>query len=161
MSALTQRSTRLALLFFITSGLGAATAQSAPNLSGTWALDAAKSNFGPLPAPQNRSDVIDHREPRLTITRTILQDGTPTTLDLKYAIDGKPHSNTTPQGQITSSLTWEGQVLVMKSQVPTDGGAAVIVDRMTLSSDGRTLTQDRTISVQGQEIKQTIVLVKQ
>lgn len=156
----TRRSARLTLLL-VTSWLGAATAQSAPNLTGTWALDAAKSNFGQLPAPQNRSDVIDHREPQLTIKRTILQDGTPASLDLKYTIDGKPHPNTTPQGQITSTLTWEGRVLVMKSQVPTDGGAAEIVDRMTLSSDGKTLTQDRTISVQGQEIKQTIVLVKQ
>jgi hypothetical protein len=159
MITLTRRSAIL-VLALAAGWTGTATAQ-VPNLTGTWALDAAKSNFGQLPAPQNRSDVIDHREPQLTIKRTILQDGAPATLDLKYAIDGKPHANTTPQGQITSTLTWEGRVLVMKSQVPTDGGAAEIVDRMTLSSDGKTLTQDRTISVQGQEIKQTIVLIKQ
>lgn len=159
MHTLTRRSAVLALLLGAV-GTAVAAAQP-PNLTGTWVLDAAKSDFGQLPAPQNRSDAIDHREPQITIKRTILQDGIPATLDLRYGVDGKPHTNTTPQGQITSTLTWEGRVLVMRSQVPTDGGAAEIVDRMTLSGDGKTLTQHRTISIQGQEIKQTIALVRQ
>jgi hypothetical protein len=45
--------------------------------------------------------------------------------------------------------------------VTTPQGAATITDRYTLSADGKTLTQARTIAVQGQEIPQTLVLTKQ
>ena len=40
----------------------AATAQnSKPNFSGTWELDTAKSDFGPLPAPEKQTRVIEHQ----------------------------------------------------------------------------------------------------
>lgn len=142
---------------------GSATGQSVPNLTGTWVLSADKSDFGQMPAPQGRSDVIDHKEPALTIKRSIQGPDASSSamLELKYVVDGKPHVNSTPQGDITSTLKWEGNVLVVTSLVPTPNGEAGIVDRMSLSADGKTLTQDRTISIQGQELKQTMVLVKQ
>lgn len=160
MFALTRRSVLLALA--LAASATAATAQSVPNLTGTWVMDAAKSDFGPMPAPKSRSDAIDHREPSLMIKRTIVQDGGPSaTIELNYGIDGKTYPNTTPQGTITSTLAWEGPVLVITSHAEVQGGTADIVDRMTLSADGKTLTQGRTILVQGQEIKQTFVLAKQ
>jgi hypothetical protein len=160
MFTLTQRSVLLALA--LAASATAATAQSVPNLTGTWVMDAAKSDFGPMPAPKSRSDVIDHREPSLMIKRTIVQDGgASATIELNYGIDGKTYPNTTPQGTITSTLAWEGPVLVITSHAEVQGGTADIVDRMTLSADGKTLTQARTILVQGQEINQAFVLARQ
>ncbi len=152
-----------AVLALSLATIAPAAAQDVPNLSGTWVMDAAKSDFGPIPAPATRSDVIDHREPALTIKRSILTPGAaaPSVVDLKYQVDGKPHTNTTPQGDITSTLKWDGKVLVVTSQVPTPGGPADVTDRFSLSADGKTLTQNRTIAVQGQEIAQIIILVKQ
>ena len=141
----------------------AAVAQAVPNLTGTWTMAADKSDFGPMPAPKARTDVIDHREPALTIKRSIQSPGAATAavIDLTYAVDGKPYTNTTPQGEITSTLKWDGKVLVITSQVPTPGGTAEVTDRLSLSEDGKTLTFDRTIAVQGQELKQTVVMLKQ
>src|SRR5450756_1203608 len=36
-----------------------------PNVTGTWKLILAKSDFGPLPAPTSRTDVIEHNDPNL------------------------------------------------------------------------------------------------
>lgn len=138
-------------------------AQDVPNLTGTWVMAAEKSDFGPMPAPKTRTDVIEHREPTITIKRTIQNPdaAAPVIVDLKYGVDGKSYTNTTPQGQVTSTLKWDGRVLVITSQVPTPAGTAEVTDRLSLSEDGKTLTQNRTIVVQGQELNQTVVLVKQ
>lgn len=159
MSSLARSATVLALIFAAQTRVAA---QGVPNLTGTWTLAADKSDFGPMPAPTSRTDVIDHREPAITIKRTILNSGSAAaaSFDLKYAVDGKPHTNTTPQGEVTSTLKWDGAVLVITSQVPTPAGTAEVTDRLSLSADGKTLTFDRTILVQGQELKQNVVMVK-
>jgi hypothetical protein len=41
------------------------------------------------------------------------------------------------------------------------GGELTITDRYDLSHDGTTLTQKRTLTLPGQEVTQTMVLVKQ
>lgn len=133
-----------------------------PNLTGTWVMVADKSDFGPMPAPKARTDVVDHREPNFTIKRTVTgPDGTPAAVDLKYSVDGKSYTNTTPQGEIKSTLKWDGMVLVVASVVSTPNGDADVTDRFSLSDDGKTMTQLRTIAAQGQEFKQTIVMIKQ
>ena len=49
----------------------------------------------------------------------------------------------------------------MVCEVDTTQGPATLTDRWSLSADGKTLTQTRTINIQGQELKQTMVLAKQ
>jgi hypothetical protein len=63
--------------------------------------------------------------------------------------------------ELTSTLRWDGVVLVMVSTVSTPDGEVTITDRYTLSEDGKTLTQARTISAQGQELSQKLVLARQ
>ncbi len=46
-----------------------------PNYSGTWKLNAAKSDFGPIPGPDSRTDVIEHNDPALKVSTS--QDGRP------------------------------------------------------------------------------------
>jgi hypothetical protein len=137
-------------------------AQQVPNLSGTWVLQADKSDFGMMPSPQSRTDVIEHQEPKLTIKRTVLTTAAgESILNLVYAVDGKPHKNMAGPSELTSLLSWEGRTLVTVSTLETGQGQATITDRLTLSEDGKTLTQQRTLSMQGQEAKQTMVMVKQ
>ena len=84
------------------------------------------------------------------------------TSDLVYAIDGKEWKNKTADGaELTSTLKWDGQVLVVTSVLNTPQGEATITDRFSLSADGKTMTQDRVIAIQGQEIAQKMVLAKQ
>ncbi len=136
-------------------------AQAVPNLSGIWALQVDKSDFGMMPGPQSRTDLIDHQEPKLTIKRTIVSAAGETTSNLVYAVDGKPYKNMVGQNELTSTLKWDGATLVMVSTLTTPQGDVTITDRYTLAADGKTLTQTRSLSVQGQEIAQTMVLAKQ
>ena len=137
-------------------------ARQVPNLTGTWVLQADKSDFGMMAAPQSRTDVIDHQEPKLTIKRTMVTAAAgESQVNLVYAVDGKPHKNMAGPSELTSTLSWEGRTLVTVSTVDTQQGQVTITDRLTVSEDGKTLTQQRTLSAQGQEAKQTMVLVKQ
>ena len=136
-------------------------AQAPPNLSGTWVLQPDKSNFGPLPAPTKRTDVIDHQEPRLTIKRTGTSQQGEFSADLVFAVDGKPHKNTVNGNELTTTLRWEGPVLVLVSTTQSPNGEITLTDRWSLSADGKTLTQARTVDVQGQTFEQTAVFAKQ
>ncbi len=138
-----------------------AAAQAVPNLSGTWVLQVDKSDFGMMQGPQGRTDVIEHREPRLTIKRTTMANGQENSVNLVHEIDGKPYKNTVGPNEVTSTLHWEGAVLVIVSTVPTPQGEVGITDRYELSADGKTLTQTRTLSAQGQQATQIFVLAKQ
>ena len=140
----------------------ASVSAQAPNLSGTWVLQADKSDFGPMPGPTSRTDVIDHQEPKLTVKRSLVTPNGPVSSELVYAIDGKEWKNTTVDGnQLTSTLKWDGAVLVISTLANTPNGEATITDRFSLSADGKTMTQDRVIGIQGQELTQKMVLAKQ
>jgi hypothetical protein len=136
-------------------------AQDKPNFSGTWVLQTDKSDYGMMPPPMSRTDIIDHQEPKITIKRTAATAEGENKLDLVYAVDGKPWKNQAGPQEVSSTLHWEGQELVVVSEVDTPQGLATLTDRWSLSADGKTLTQTRTISIQGQELKQTMVLAKQ
>lgn len=150
------------IALFLALALPASVSAQAPNLSGTWVLQVDKSDFGMMPAPTSRTDVIDHKDPTLTIKRSMVTPNGPATSDLVYGVDGKPWKNKMSDGnELTSTLKWDGPVLVVTSNVSTPNGDATVTDRFTLSGDGKTLTQDRVIAVAGQEIPQKMVLVKQ
>ena len=143
-------------------GAAAAQAQTVPNLSGTWVLHRELSDLGGLDAltPQSRTDMWDHQEPKLTIKRTTTSEAGETTATLVYVIDGQPHKNMAGPTEITSKLHWDGATLVSLSTSPTPQGEVTITDRYTLSEDGKTLTQERTFALGGQEGRQKLVLVK-
>ena len=156
-----RRSFSLALLTLALAVPALAGAQDVPNLSGTWVLQADKSDFGMMPAPTSRTDVITHKEPSLVIKRSISMAQGDVTTELTFGVDGKPWKNTSMGNEMSSTLKWDGKVLVVVSSVSTPQGDATITDRFTLSDDGKTLTQARVIAIQGQEIAQRMVLVKQ
>lgn len=144
----------LAAALLTVGAVAPADAQKHPDFSGTYVLVPAKSDFGPMPAPSSRTDVIDHKDPSLVIKRTIGD----ALVTLTLAADGKQYKNTTPQGELTSTLAWLGDQLVVTSTLDTQNGPASIVDTLTLSPDGKTLTQKRLIQIGGQDINQTMVL---
>jgi hypothetical protein len=135
-------------------------AQNRPNLNGTWVLQVDRSDFGPMPPYTSRTDVFDHREPALTITRTVVSPAGEITTKLVLAVDGKPHQNRAGESAITSTLRWEGTTLVMVTAASTPEGDVTYQDRFTLSADGTTLTQVRTIRAGGEEASQTMVFAR-
>lgn len=151
----------LAVAVMISSGLGGMPNPAIPNLTGTWVLQIADSDFGMVPPPDSRIDVIDHREPHLAVQRTTSAQGTTTVADMTYAVDGKPHKNNAGTTELTSTLHWEGEVLVMVTTTQAPQGELVITDRYSLSPDGQTLTQARVLAIQDQTLAQTMILRKQ
>lgn len=139
----------------------AAPAQEHPDLSGTWVLDTGRSDFGPMPAPASRTDLIEHREPALVIHRTVMTQNGEVKASFTYAVDGQPHENASGGQTVTSVLSWEGKTLLMHSTVSTPQGELTLDDRYDLSEDGTTLTIGRTLSVQGQSLSQTMVFTRQ
>ena len=134
-------------------------AQAAPNLSGTWVLDMDRTDFGMMQGGP-RTDVITHTEPVIHIERTA---GTPqgeVKATIHYVVDGKPHKNTVGPNEVTSVLRWDGAVLEITSTLMTAQGELTILDRYTLSQDGKTMTVARTLSAGGQEMGQTMVYTK-
>jgi hypothetical protein len=114
-----------------------------PDFTGTWTLIADKSDVGGLPVPSSWVLHIKHKEPALEITGT--RDGEQ--LDAtRVEIGGKEvRVESTCCGTGTVKFQWEGQVLV--SEFRWSNG--VQKDVRTLSPDGKTMTDVRTISEGG------------
>ena len=120
----------------------AANGAAHPNYSGTWKLNVDKSDFGPLPPSSSRTDVIAHSDPNLQ--DTVSDDGAQGQLNyvLKITTDGKEATNNAGGLDTKSIASWEGPNLVVDTKLSFQGTDVAIKAVWTLSSDGKTLTQD-------------------
>jgi len=132
----------LSVTAFATSML----AQSKPNFSGTWKLNIAKSDFGPLPAPDSRTDVITQNEPTIKIDVDSKGGQGDFAGTLNYTTDGKEVTNKMGPRDVKSTLAWEGSHLVVNSKLSFNDAEVTIKSVWTLSDDGKTLSQDAHIN---------------
>jgi hypothetical protein len=132
---------RIMLPLIVAAGL--AQGQTKPDLNGVWKMDPARSDFGSGPVSETRLDKIVLDGPNLkdTITQK-LQRGGESTYDMIYTIDGKECTNHVRGNLVKSTARWEGDRLVIDSQVFALRQAA-IQDRWALSADGKTITLRR------------------
>lgn len=146
-------------LLLIAALAGTAAAAEKPNFSGEWKMNAAKTNFGPLPPPTSIVRKVTHAEPSLVIVEEQQGDlGTQNTTR-KYTTDGKETSFEANGAEVKGSAVWDGNVIVVTSSV--DAVGLKFIDRMTLSEDGRTLTSVVHIASPQGELDITIVFDKQ
>ena len=118
------------------------TGSATPNLSGTWKLDTAKSNFGQMPPPASQVDTIEDSEPSIKIT--VDQKGGMMG-DVNYSealtTDGKSSTWAGMGGsQVSGAAHWEGNALIIDAKTSFQGSDVKIKDTYTLSGDGATLT---------------------
>ena len=59
----------LIVAFGFSAALLFAAQASRPNFSGRWELDKSRSDFGSLPPDDSAMELIEHQEPKLTITQ--------------------------------------------------------------------------------------------
>ena len=138
------RRTRLAFLAALALASAFAEAQQThPNLTGTWALDIPASDFAKEPPPQKRVVVIEHADPKLTMTGAEEGRGGPVKATAQYLTDGTPSLNDVFGNQMTTVARWEAAELVMTTTGKFADNEITLVDRYTLSADGRTLTVRR------------------
>src|SRR5580704_2396576 len=124
-----------------------AQATPAPDLSGTWVLNAAKSTLPKDSTIKSQTIVIDNK--KSAIVFHYKTDGKKSTET--YTPDGKKRvSLNLSSGQLTSSATWHDSVLVIEStldiKVPNATvvvtGLKPVINTWALAADGRTLTHD-------------------
>ena len=150
---------RTALVFAMLAG--AVAAADKPNFSGDWKMNAAKSDFGPLPPPTSLTRKITHAEPSLSIVeeqQSALGDQNTTR---SYTTDGKETTFLVNGAEVKGSAVWDGETIVVNSKVDTPGGELLFKDRMTVSAEGKVLTSLVHITSPQGEIDFTVVFERQ
>lgn len=133
-------------LLVLSLALAAMAQDGKPNFSGTWELQVAKSDFGPLPAPQGQTNAIEHKDPKLKITATAKTDQGDRTTVRNFTTDGEENTNQLGNATMKSRTRWVEKELVIDATFEAQGNKVQIKDRWQLSDDGKTLTVARTLS---------------
>jgi hypothetical protein len=110
-------------------------AQSKPNFSGSWKMNAARSNFGLLPAPASIERKITHAEPSLVIVEAQDAGLGVDTVTRTYTTDGKGTTFVSQGAEVKGTAVWEGNDVVVTSEVEV--AMIKFIDRMTVSPDGK------------------------
>jgi hypothetical protein len=146
---------------FVTAFATSMFAQSKPNFSGTWKLNVAKSDFGPMPGPDSQVDVIDHNDPVLKDALTQESAQGKINATISYATDGKEVTNQVGPREIKSIATWEGSNLVVNSKTTFNDSEVTIKSVWSLSDDGKTLTKNEHLAASMGEMDRKTVFERQ
>jgi hypothetical protein len=138
------------------------------NFAGNWVLNAEKST-----QPQGGGGrmgggnfVATQEANLLTVVRTRTgQDGQPTTMTMKFTLDGKESINTSPRGDSKSTATWsaDGKTLNISTSRTMDMNGETRVMKSTEAwtlTDAKTLTVSSTRDTPNGEVKSTMVYDK-
>jgi len=109
---------------------------AAPNFSGSWMLNIAKSQYGQFPAPEVMIRKVQVQGTQLSMSTYQKGAQGEVTTELKYSTDGKPSVN----GANTGTASWSGDKLVIESSREAQGAKLTQRDTWSLSGDGKTLT---------------------
>lgn len=120
---------------------------AAPDFSGSWMLNSAKSQFGQFPAPDVMMRTVKMSGAQLTMSTYQKGAQGEVTTELKYTTDGKPAVNGASKG----SARFEGDTLVIESSREAQGMVLTQRDAWTLSPDKKTLTVQSHIKIPGGE----------
>jgi hypothetical protein len=130
---------------------------AAPDFSGSWKMDPARTDFGMLPAPSVFERVIRHTEPKLeTKTRQVGQRGE-TNTEASMTTDGKENSITISGRPAHVKAQWEGDT----TRRETPQGEVTLIERWVLASDAKSLTITAKVVTPAGEVPLKIHLEKQ
>jgi len=152
---------RKLIVAFLLLAFAAFADDAKPNFSGTWKLNAAKSDFGPMPAPDSRTDTIDHKDPVVKESVAMSSSQGDMNWDLTYTTDGKDSKNEVMGSEMTSNGHWDGKTLVVDSKGNFGGSDMTIHSTMQLSDDGKTLIRTAHMAGPMGEGDQKLVFDKQ
>jgi hypothetical protein len=132
-----------------------------PDFSGSWKMNAEKSDFGPMPAPDKLEQTITHADPNLTVNSTTAGPQGETKSELKYTVDGKDSVNTIRGAEFKSVAAWDGDTIVIKSKREVQGMEISLIETWSLSTDGKVLTVLRKASTPQGDFELKTVMDKQ
>jgi hypothetical protein len=132
-----------------------------PNFSGSWELDVAQSNFGPMPGPTQSTQVIEHNEPLLRLTADSAGFMGESHVVFEFVTDGSEKVQTVENKPRKTHTYWDDAVLVTEWEIDNAGQPRFqMVERRSLSADGRTLTLHRRVDSAWAKWEQTAVFVR-
>jgi len=136
----------------------------APDLSGTWKLDSARSRVTPA---VGMVGLIRAGAPAtLHITQPangtlIVESQINESQSRIYKPGGKTSTPVVPSGSITMTSKWEGRTLVSEGNLEsTSGTPATVKEVLALSADGATLTIEITLTGATEKTSSTLVYTK-
>lgn len=152
---------RICFALSVAALFNAAAFAQKPNFSGTWRMNVAKSDFGPLPAPESRTDVIEHSDPNLKDSVSAQGAQGKQEFTANYTTDGKEVTNKIGPREVKSTASWEGNNLVVNSRTSFNDNDITIKSTWSLSEDGKILTQNAHFTSPMGEADQKVVFEKQ
>ena len=112
-----------------------------PNFSGTWRFSREASVLQ-IPAPDETLFVVEHQEPRLSISRTHVVGDRRDTFSLELTTDGQDVSVERDNLRLRAHAVWDGDTLIFDAHLVRGGEAATNVVRYTLSNDRNRLSAE-------------------
>jgi hypothetical protein len=146
--------------FLLSIALSAA-ALAAPNFSGQWKMNVAKSDFGPVPAPEVLTRTVKHADPALEYTTHQKGEQGEVNTDIKYTTDGKPCVNKINGSEAKGTAKWEADKLIIESVRDLQGTQLTSKETWMLTDGGKTLIINNHIAVPQGEFDLKLVLEKQ
>lgn len=134
---------RIATLCAVLGMAAVASAQPAPDFSGTWTLNTSKGkNLGMVAAIQETVTIAQTKD-KLTVDFASTFQGRTTNRQVNYDLTGKPVANEGAMGDKAETVAkWDGSKLVVTwtSEGAIAGTKVVKTDTHSLSADGKTMT---------------------
>ena len=106
-------------------------------LSGRWVMDAERSSFGQMPLPKSYVEVIDQKDPVITIMTTSEDQRGEMKSFMKLTTDDRENLNEINGNEFRSKSHWDGAKLI--TTVTGDKGMRMVEVR-SVSGDGKTQT---------------------
>jgi hypothetical protein len=120
-----------------------------PDYSGDWRFNAAESKLE-IPAPESVEAHIEHVEPDVLLSRTLVRDGKPQEFSIELRAGGEAVRTLDNAGrERTSRLYWEGSRLVFDAWVRQPSGDSHNLVRYELSGNGKKLMAEEEFSGPG------------
>ena len=107
-----------------------------PDFTGTWRFNAAKSALQ-IPAPDENTFVVDHRDPILRLARSYVMGATRDTFGIDLTTDGRETTMDRGDVQVRARAFWEGDVLAFESTVTRGGVTGTNAVRYEMAADRR------------------------
>ncbi len=126
-----------------------------PDFSGEWKMNPAKSALGPIPAPTSLTRRIIQADPSLTITEEQKGGSGDHASTRRYTTNGSQVTFQEDGSTVVATAAWEGNALLIRSKADAGGTTFVFVQKMTLSDDGKILTDALQIMTPQGEINAT------
>lgn len=147
------------IILVLWTGAGPALADP-PEFSGTWVMNVHGSDLAGERPPMSKVQRVERQGTEFVVTTDEISERGTVHGVARYATDGQDSINDVLGSSMTSSIGWDGAVMIMRTWGRFGNADIMLVDRWSLSPDGQTLTIARQFRGHGRVVDQTLVFDK-